>query len=36
MDCVKMSDLAYKEFLTFLEERKVENKTLRVFLAGNG
>ena len=36
MDCVKMSDIAYNEFFEFLEERKVENKTLRVFLAGNG
>ncbi len=36
MDCVKMSNLAYNEFVKFLDERNVENKTLRVFLAGNG
>lgn len=36
MEAIKMSELCYKEFVQYLEENKIDTKTLRVFLAGQG
>lgn len=36
MEAIKMSELCYKEFVQYLEDNKIDTKTLRVFLAGQG
>ena len=36
MSAVKMSELAYNEFVNYLKESNVDTDTLRVFLAGQG
>lgn len=36
MSAVKMSELAYTEFVNYLKESNVESDTLRVFLSGQG
>ena len=36
MEAVKMSEVCYNEFVKYLDENKIDSKTLRVFLAGQG
>lgn len=36
MKAFQMSEVAYKEFLKFLEESNVDSKSIRINLAGHG